>query len=182
MSKRNFLLKIGLVGLAAFMLMGLPTLMYAATNDTWQPTRPAAGMGSAVWVNYNGGGGALIIDLQKGTFVRQEDNHQTTNNFVVTSDNQFTVPPAANDMPGRMQMNLDPGSYRYTASVPGIGTVNGTLEVTAGQITGLSFYGTDPKTVVENHHSHGNNNDHSTSTIVFTKLAVAPEDLTSQAR
>jgi hypothetical protein len=48
---------------------------------------------------------------------------------------------------------------------------------------GLSFYGGDAKTLVHNHsQSHGDNTQPTTTSVVFTKLLVAPQDLTAQAR
>jgi hypothetical protein len=81
--------------------------------DTWQPSVAAPGQGSIVWTNYNGD--ELTIDL----------------NGVI-----YKVAPAANNLPGRLQTEVAPGLYRYTASVPN-GSLNGEVTMVAGQITGL---------------------------------------------
>ncbi len=83
--------------------------------DTWQPAVAAPGQGSIAWTNYNGD--ELTVDLN-GTL--------------------YKVPPAANNIPGRLQINLTPGLYRYTVSVP-YGSLNGEVNVVAGQVVGLSL-------------------------------------------
>ncbi|MBI1880429.1 MAG: hypothetical protein HYR94_19805 [Chloroflexi bacterium] len=85
----------------------------ASTVDAWQPVAAAPGQGSIAWTNYNGD--ELTIDLN-GTL--------------------YKVSPAANNIPGRLQINVAPGLYRYTASVPN-GSLNGEINVVAGQVTGL---------------------------------------------
>ena len=198
MLKRNLLLKCSAVMLAGLLLAGTPALMYAAQGATtgsatkaqtavvaneWHPGRPAAGMSSIVWTNFNGNGAQLNIDLERGNLVAVRENKQNTHQFIVDSQSSYIVPTAANSIPGRLQINLAPGSYNYTASAPDIGTVNGSFEVKAGQVIGLSFYGGEPKTIVHNHsQSHGDNTKHTSESIVFTKLLVAQEDLTAQAR
>src|SRR5262245_59967447 len=195
MLKRNLLLKFSSFVLAASMLVGAPAVIYAAQGNTsgtaaaqtaaanaWHPARPATGMGSIVFVNYNGDGAQLSIDMQRGNLVDVKDDNQHTHQFIVDAQNSYTIATAANNLPGRMQVNLTPGTYNYTASVPNIGTLNGTIEVKAGQVTGLSFYGGDPKTIVHNHSQSHNNSEHTSSSIVFTKLLVAQADLTAQAR
>lgn len=151
--------------------------------NSWAPARPAAGMGSIVFFNSFGGGTSLTVDLQQGTLEAVRDNKKDTHEFIVNSDNLYTVPEATNNGMGRLQLNLAPGSYNYTASVPDVGTVNGNFDITAGQIMGLSFYGGDAKTIIHNHsQSHGNNNEHTSTSVIFTKLLVAPQDLTAQAK
>lgn len=86
----------------------------APVEDTWQPAAAAAGQGSLAWTNYNGD--ELTVDLN-GTI--------------------YKVPPAANNVPGRLQINLAPGLYRYTASVPN-GSLNGEINLAAGQVVGLN--------------------------------------------
>jgi hypothetical protein len=182
--------------LAASMLAGVPAISYAARGiiggaavtqtavvNEWHPARPVAGMGSVVWTNYNGYGGQLTIDLQGGHYAVDNLGKQH-NDFIVNSVNFYTVSQAENDTPGRLQINLAPGIYHYTANVANIGSLNGTIEVKAGQIMGLSFYGGDPKTIVHNHspQSDDDNLKHTSTSTVFTKLLVAQEDLTAQAR
>lgn len=193
MLRRTLLLKSSLVILAVSMLTGAPVVIHAASGSTggatastaaainaWRPVQPAAGMGSIVWTNFNGNGAQLNIDLERGNLVSVRENKQNTHQFIVDSQNSYTISTAMNDIPGRMQINVAPGTYNYTASVPGVGTVNGTFELKAGQVMGLSFYGGEPKTIVENHSHH--NNDHTVSTTIFTELLVAQGDLTAQAR
>jgi hypothetical protein len=194
MLKRNLLLKFSSVMLAASLLAGTPVIIHAqqatagktmtqaAAAHAWYPARPAAGMGSIVWLNSFGSGAPLTIDLQRGNLVSTRDDHKNTHEFIVDSENLYTLPEATNSGMGHLQLNLAPGTYNYTASVPNVGTVNGTIEVTAGQVIGLSFYGGEPKTIVHNHsQSHGHNTDHTFSSTVFTKLLVAQEDMTAQA-
>ena len=83
--------------------------------DTWQPRAAASGQGSIAWTNYTGD--ELTVDLN-GTI--------------------YKAPPAANNIPGRLQIDVAPGLYRYTASVPN-GSVNGEINVVAGQVTGLNI-------------------------------------------
>jgi len=83
--------------------------------DTWQPTAPAPAKASLVLVNYTGD--ELTVDL----------NGQL-----------YRVPPAANSLPGRVQLDVDPGTYRYTASVPG-GSLNDEVTVGPGQVMGLNI-------------------------------------------
>jgi len=195
MSGINVSIKLGSLLLAALLLVSFPAITQAAPGTTgkvmpqtatltsWQPARPPAKMASIVWTNYNGNGGQLSIDLQRGNLEAVRDNGQDTHQFIVDSQSSYVIPAAMNSDPGRMQANIAPGTYEYTASVPDIGTVNGTLTVKAGQVIGLSFFGGDPKTIVHNHsQSHGHNTDHSYSVIVFTKLLSAEQDLTAQAR
>jgi hypothetical protein len=87
----------------------------APVIDTWQPRAAAAGQSSIAWTNYTGE--ELTIDLN-GTI--------------------YKAPPAANNIPGRLQIDVAPGLYRYTASVPN-GSLNGELNAVAGQVTGLNI-------------------------------------------
>jgi hypothetical protein len=87
----------------------------APVTDTWQPRAAAAGQSSIAWTNYTGE--ELTVDLN-GTI--------------------YKVPPAANNIPGRLQIDVAPGLYRYTASVPN-GSLNGELNAVAGQVTGLNI-------------------------------------------
>ena len=89
--------------------------------DTWQPGAAASGMTGLVWINYVGD--ELTVDL----------NGQI-----------YKVAPPANDIPGRLQIDVAPGEYTYTASVPA-GSVNGRLTAVAGQVTGLTIYADPPE-------------------------------------
>ena len=84
--------------------------------DTWQPSAITPGMGGIVWINHSGDD-EMTIDL---------------------AGQIYKAPPQANDIPGRLQIELAPGFYRYTASVP-YGSLNGEVTVVAGQITGLNI-------------------------------------------
>ncbi len=84
--------------------------------DTWQPQAAPAGMGSLAWINYNLD--SLTVDLA-GTV--------------------YTVPPQTGPIPGRLQINVAPGAYSFTASVP-YGAVSGQVNVTAGQVIGMNVY------------------------------------------
>lgn len=86
----------------------------APVTDTWMPTPAMAGQGSLVWVNYNGD--ELTVDI--GGTVHK-------------------VPPAANNIPGRLQISVAPGLVRYTVSVPN-GSLNGEVTLSAGQVVGLN--------------------------------------------
>jgi hypothetical protein len=87
----------------------------APVTDTWQPRAAAPGQASIAWTNYTGE--ELTIDLN-GTI--------------------YKAPPAANNIPGRLQIDVAPGLYRYTASVPN-GSLNGELNAVAGQVAGLNI-------------------------------------------
>lgn len=89
--------------------------------DTWQPSPAAPGSSSLVWINYLGD--ELTVDL----------NGQL-----------YKVPPAGSNIPGRLQLNVDPGQYTYTASVPN-GSINGQIDAVAGQVTGLNVSADPPK-------------------------------------
>lgn len=194
MLKRILLLKFSSVILAVSLLAGMPAMSHAqqpaggqemtqAVASEWHPSQPAEGMGSTVWTNFNGNGGQLFVDLQKGNLEVVREHNRNTEQFIIESQSSYTVPTAANDMPGRLQIDVVPGTYNYTASVPDVGTVNGTFEVKAGQVIGLSFYGGEPQ-VVGHHHGHSDDDSvqHTAERTIFTKLLVAQEDMSAQAR
>jgi hypothetical protein len=83
--------------------------------DTWQPFAAAPGKSSIAWINYIGD--EVTIDL----------NGQI-----------YKVPPQANSLPGRLQLDVSPGVYRYTASVPN-GSLNADLTLAPGQVVGLTL-------------------------------------------
>jgi hypothetical protein len=97
-----------------------PATQETPVEDVWQPAIAPAGKGSLVWVNH-WGDDEVTIDLN-GTI--------------------YKVPPAMNGVPGRLQVEVTPGFYRYTASVP-YGSVNNEINVAAGQVTGINIY-SDP--------------------------------------
>jgi hypothetical protein len=148
----------------------------------WAPARPAAGMSSIVFLNSFGSGAPLTIDLQEGAYATDNNGSVDTNQFIISSEHLYTVPEATNSGMGHLQLALAPGAYNYTASIPNVGTVNGSFQVTTGQVMGLSFYGGDAKTIVHNHNQKDDNAQHTTTSVVFTKLLVAPQNLTAQAR
>jgi hypothetical protein len=195
MLKRNLLIKFSSLMLATSMLAATPAIIHAAQGtgggtaatqsaaiNAWRPTRPAAGMASLVLLNSFGSGAPLTIDLQRGNLVSVREDKKNTHQFIIDSENLYTLPEATNSGMGHLQLNLAPGTYNYTASVPNVGTMNGTIEVTPGQVIGLSFYGGGSRTVVHNHsQSHGDNTKPTSESVVFTKLLVAQEDMTAQA-
>lgn len=81
--------------------------------DTWQPSAAVPAMGSLVLINYIGH--ELTFDL---------------------SGRLYKVPLPAHNIPGRLQIDVVPGDYRYTASVPN-GSLNSEVTVVAGQVKGL---------------------------------------------
>lgn len=89
----------------------------AATTpvDTWQPVAPMSGQGSIVWINY-GGVDELTIDL---------------------AGQLYKAPPQSNGIPGRLQIDVPPGFYRYTVSVP-YGSASGEINLQAGQVVGIN--------------------------------------------
>lgn len=89
--------------------------------DTWQPTPASAGQGSLVLVNHIGR--ELTFDL----------NGQL-----------YKVPAPTNTIPGRLQIGVNPGFHRYTASVPA-GSLNREITVVAGQVTALNFTADPPE-------------------------------------
>ncbi len=88
----------------------------APAVDAWQPAAATPGMGSIVWINY-GGDDELTVDL---------------------AGQLYKIPPKANDIPGRLQIEVSPGFYRYTASVPN-GSLNGEIMLVAGQVASLNI-------------------------------------------
>jgi len=86
------------------------------TVDAWQPVAPMPGKGSIVWINYSGQD-ELTVDL---------------------ADQLYKVAPKVNNIPGRLQVDVSPGDYLYTASVP-YGSLNGEINVVAGKVAGLNI-------------------------------------------
>ncbi len=185
MFKRYFFLKVGVLLMLVTLMIGAgPTVTYAqqgpakavanaaAASQAWHPAPAKAGLGSLVWINYNGGGDELTVDL---------------------AGKLYKVSPDANGIPGRLQIEVAPGSYNYTASTP-FGAISRTVELSTGQVMGLSFFG---KLDVPSHgrvsHSdkrssgpgRARNRDHHNSDAhisKFTELLMSQEDLTAQAR
>jgi hypothetical protein len=157
---RNLLLKISALMLVALFLVGLPASISAAGNDTWRPNLPPAGTGSVVWTNHFGQGAELILDLE-GTL--------------------YKVAEKTNDIPGRLQLNLAPGTYTYTASVPGVGAAGRTVEVVAGRVINLSFVGR-VEIKEDNHRSDDDEDKFAFEPLTYDEVLVYQEDITDQAR
>ena len=101
------------IGLA---LASSPAFSYAATGSAL--TLPPAGMGSIVLVNLDGGNETLTVNFG-GTI--------------------FTVPPQGGVSPNQVEFNLPTGTYSYTASVAGIGSITNSITVVAGRVLSLAF-------------------------------------------
>lgn len=81
-------------------------------------------MGSIVWTNFVGGSNELTVDW---------------------GGQYYKVAPEANSIPSRLQIDVAPGHYTYTASIPLVGSVSRTVDIVAGRVIGLSFFG-EPET------------------------------------
>ncbi len=92
-----------------------PVTATTVVTDTWQPGAASAGKSSVAWVNYTGD--ELTVDL----------NGQL-----------YKVSPMANTIPGRLQIEVAPGKYTFTASIPR-GSVNGDINAVAGQVAGVKI-------------------------------------------
>jgi hypothetical protein len=156
MLKRNLLFKFAALMLLAAMLAALPISIYAQTDD-WQPSRPPPNMGSVVFVNHIGSGGGLTIDLA-GTVHKVSDK--------------------VNDTPGRLQINLPPGNYAFSANALGTGTTR-SVDLMAGQVIGVNFAGAGSQLVV---HNTSDEDEATTQSYKFTDLAVVFDDLTNEAQ
>ena len=158
MSTKNLFFKFAALLLVVLTLVGSPTGSLAAGNDTWQPELPSTGMGSVVFVNHIGEEGELTLDLG-GTI--------------------YKVSEKANDIPGRLQLDLAPGTYTFTAHIPNIGIANRTVEVVAGKVTALNFVGVGNQAVVHNSSDSDKGTSQSTKN---TDLVVVYDDITNQAQ
>ena len=117
MLKRTLLLRL-VSALAVASAVGLlPAASYAA-GPSASLALPPAGLGSIV-----------LINLDKG-------NEALTVNFGGTT---YTVSPQGGSGSNQVEFNLAPGSYNYTASVPGITGISNSISVAAGKVTSLSF-------------------------------------------
>ena len=96
----------------------LPAMAYAA-GPSAAIAKPPAGMGSIVLINMDSASGETLTVNVGGT--------------------SYTVAPQGGSSPNQVEFNLAPGSYNYTASVPGISAINNSFAVTAGKVTSLSF-------------------------------------------
>ena len=116
--------------------------------DTWQPVTPVAGQASLVWINYIGD--ELTVDL----------NGQL-----------YKVAPGTGDSPSRLQIDVAPGYYTYTASVPG-GSINNEVTLVAGQVVGLTITGTQEERVYDVGEKY--------NYLLGVDMQVSQEDLTAQ--
>ncbi len=112
MLKRNLVLRI-VSALAAASAVGLlPAFVHAAPPSA-TIAKPPAGMGSIVLINQESGSETLTLTL---------------------NGNSYTVAPT-----NQMEINLAPGSYTYSASVPGVAPINESVDVTTGKVASLTF-------------------------------------------
>ena len=115
--KKNLVLRL-VSALAAASAVGLlPAASYAA-GPSAAIAKPPAGMGSIVLINQDSGSETLTVNLN-GT--------------------AYTVAPQGGSGSNQVEFNLAPGSYTYSASVPGISGINKSIDVVAGKVTSLSF-------------------------------------------
>jgi hypothetical protein len=114
MLKRNLVLRLVSAMAIALAIASFPGLGYAASPLSLPP----AGMGSIVLVNMDGGNEILSV------------------NFAGT---MFSVPPQGSSSPNQVEFNLPPGTYSYTASVAGVGSVTNTINVVGGRVISLAF-------------------------------------------
>src|SRR5262245_48658464 len=160
MLTKNFLFKFATLIFITLLLVGLPASLYAAGNDTWQPTLPAAGKGSVVWTNHFGQGWEFFLDLEGSL---------------------YKIPEKSNDIPGRLQLDLAPGTYTYTASVPGVGSATQIVEVKPGRVINLSFAGRVE--IKENNHRNDDDEEKfAVEPLTYDQVLVYQEDVTNQAR
>ncbi len=117
MLKRNLVLRLVSTLAIASAVGLLPAVTYAAGSSA-AITKPPAGMGSIVLINQESGNEALTVNLN-GT--------------------SYAVPAQGGSSASQVEFNLAPGSYTYTASAPGIASVNENVTVTAGKVTSLTF-------------------------------------------
>jgi hypothetical protein len=173
MFARNLLFKFGPLMIAVAMIVGSPALSYASgpkekysevtgdfavlgTGNTGPLTMAAPGKASVVMINYFGSGRPL---------------------FVTLDGKRYEIPAQMGASANHSQIQLAPGTYAFTASVPDVGTVTRSIDVTAGSVTGLNFYGGSPETPLVSGDDGGNTPG---STIVFKDLLFAQSNLTGE--
>jgi hypothetical protein len=173
MLNKNLLLKVSSLLVIGAMLAGTPALALAkgpkysevtgdfaviGTGNTGPLTMAAPGMASVVMINYFGSGRSLYVTLD---------------------GKRYEIPAQTGASANHAQIQLAPGTYAFSASVPDVGDVTQSIDVTAGSVTGLSFYGGSPKTLLESGDDGGNRPG---STIAFEDLLFAQGDLTGEIR
>lgn len=119
--------------------------------DTWQPAAAGPGQASLVFVNYTRD--ELTLDIN--------------------SQAAYKVAPPDKDIPGRFQLDLPPGAYRFTVSVPG-GSLNDEVTAAAGAVIGLNITADIPP---EREYKIGEKYDF----LLPVTLNLFQEDLTARA-
>ena len=173
MLNKNLLLKVSSLLVIGAMLAGTPALALAkppkysevtgdfavlGTGNTGPLTLAAPGMASVVMINYFGSGEPLFVDLD---------------------GKRYEIPSQSGASANHAQIQLAPGTYSFSASVPGVGDVARSVDVTAGSVTGLNFYGGSPETLLVSGDDGGNRPG---PAIVFEELLFAQSDLTGEIR
>jgi hypothetical protein len=172
MLNKNLLLKVSSLLVIGAMLAGTPALALAhepksphevtgdlavlGTGNTGPLTMAAPSMGSVVMINYFGSGESLFVNLD---------------------GKRYEIPAQSGASANHAQIQLAPGTYSFSASVPGIGDVTRSVNVTAGSVTGLNFYGGSPKTLLVSGDDGGNKPG---PAITFEELLFAQSDLAGQ--
>jgi hypothetical protein len=129
------------------------------TANTGALALPAAGMGSINLINYFGAGDQLTVDFN-GI------------DYVVPAS-----PDGGSGVWNHAEFSLAPGTYNWTASVMGNDTVvNGTIDVVAGKVTSIGFYGNPA-----NLNGDKDDDDHELANDSDAKIASA-SDRTSDVR
>lgn len=191
MLKRKGLFSFGLLLIVVLALASFPAISFARDKDTL-PDRgedtlsqqlimaassplalPSAGQGSLVFINYNGGGEELDVTLQ-GML--------------------YKVPAETAGKPTWEQVFLAPGTYAYTASVPGAqNDQTNSIDVVAGKVTQLGFVldGTQVKVseAEDSHHDKDKSGDrdddagvNTVTTIIPGRLLEYTTDITAQLK
>jgi hypothetical protein len=173
MLNKNLLLKVSSLLVIGVMLVGTPALALAhepksqevtgdfavlGTGNTGPLTMAAPGMASVVMINYFGSGRSLYVTLD---------------------GKRYEIPAQAGASANHSQIQLAPGTYAFTASVPDVGDVTRSIDVTAGSVTGLNFYGGSPENLLESGDDGGNRPG---PAIAFKDLLFAQSDLTGEIR
>ena len=198
MLKRKSLLNFGALLVVVLALASFPAISFARDTDTHRDTGnkpdsdnntltqqfaiatssplalPSAGQGSLVFINYNGGSEELDVTVQ---------------NML------YKVPANVNGQHTWFQVFLAPGTYDYTASVPGAQNAQtNSIDVVAGKVTQLGFVVDGTQTLVkvsDNHTSHedkdrgsrdSDSGPQTVTTIIPGRLLEYTTDITAQVR
>jgi hypothetical protein len=118
MLKRNLVLRL-VSALAAVSAIGLlPAAASYAAVPSAAITKPAAGMAGVVLINQDTGKNETLTVTFNGT--------------------PYTIAPQGSSS-SQVEFSLAPGSYDFTASVPGIASISHSIYVAADKVTSLSF-------------------------------------------